>query len=402
MRRALLLAVLATAVVAAPAHGGAHDATAPIAIPISGQTSPYPVNLAVFGEPGPITDVNVTLFDVSHSNPDDLDIGIRSPAGTFVVLTSDACGVGDVVNRTWTFDDEAAAPVQDAGSCNTSPASYEPEDYEADTWPGGTPPEAGDDLSLFDGQNPTGRWSLYVFDDAGSNGGDIGGGFRVTIAIGASQIAIPGGAASMGPAAPFPAVQDVATPGIITDLDVLLEGVTHRLPADVEVVLEGPRGQTVGLLADACSAASVANREWVIDDEVTGTFLSPCTSGSYRPAGAAQSLPAPAPGAPYGTSLSAFDLTDADGAWKLWVNDDALDNAGYVIDGYTLQMQTRPGATVGFDGDVGAFEGTVAQLLVTRGGASPLGEGTVRVQTQDATAQAGSDYTAVDQTLTFA
>jgi hypothetical protein len=49
-----------------------------------------------------------------------------------------------------------------------------------------------------------------------------------------------------------------------------------------------------------------------------------------------------------------------------------------------------------------ADEGGTAQLEVARSGPSPLGEGTVRLRTQGGTAQAGSDYTAVDQMLTFA
>src|SRR5262245_26850305 len=48
----------------------------------------YPSPISVTGLSGTITDVNVTLHDVSHSFADDLDILLVGPTGASVILVS--------------------------------------------------------------------------------------------------------------------------------------------------------------------------------------------------------------------------------------------------------------------------------------------------------------------------
>ena len=55
-----------------------------------------------------------------------------------------------------------------------------------------------------------------------------------------------------------------------------------------------------------------------------------------------ESLPPPAPPGPYSTSLSAFDLTDPNGEWQLYVNDDHAGKDGLsaspCADPFTLEF----------------------------------------------------------------
>ena len=415
MRRLAAAALVATAsfAVTGTAHADLHVSTQAITIPATdtqGNASPFPAVIpggGVHAEPGLITDVDLSLYRVNHTNPDDLEIVLVSPGGTKVLLMSDACGTADVEeDRYWNFDDEAPADVSDAGACNLAMA-FRPEGYEpGDPYPEQVGTPDGDELSLFDGENPNGRWRLYVMDDAAGGTGAIEGGFSIAIATGSSEIQIAGGPAATGLAAPYPAMEEVAGGGIVTDVDVLLDGVTHANPADLDILLQGPQGQRALLLANRCEGTEIVDRDWDVDDEAPASFPggSLCDSGTYRPSAGPgdHALAAPAPAGPHGSSLAAFDLTPADGQWKLWIEDDDPEtDEGFVIGGYSLQLRTRPRSPVTFETAVNAVEGSFVRLLVFRGGPPPLGVGAVRVRSADGTAQAGSDYTAVDQVVTF-
>ncbi|MFN9956450.1 MAG: proprotein convertase P-domain-containing protein, partial [bacterium] len=58
---------------------------------------------------GTITDMSVTLEDISHTYPDDLDILLVGPTGAMVLLMSDAGGSWDLNNVTLTFDPNASS-----------------------------------------------------------------------------------------------------------------------------------------------------------------------------------------------------------------------------------------------------------------------------------------------------
>ncbi|MBA3353193.1 MAG: hypothetical protein H0U23_12380, partial [Blastocatellia bacterium] len=87
------------------------------AIPIADATAggpgtgnPYPSNIAVAGL-GTITDVNVRLNGVSHTFPEDIDVLLVSPAGTKLIIQSDAGGATPVTGRTYTLDQTSASPL---------------------------------------------------------------------------------------------------------------------------------------------------------------------------------------------------------------------------------------------------------------------------------------------------
>ncbi|WP_234785697.1 hypothetical protein [Bacillus mycoides] len=158
--------------------------TNPTGIIIDGDTQgpavPYPSDIVVAGVPGTIIKVTATLNNMSHTFPSDLDILLVGPLGQNVMLMSDAGGGTDIVSVTLTFDDDAANQVPTP----IVSGMYQPTNLGGgDILPAPAPaPPYGSALNVFNGTNPNGTWSLFVFDDAGADSGNIAGGWSLTIA----------------------------------------------------------------------------------------------------------------------------------------------------------------------------------------------------------------------------
>ena len=151
-------------------------------VPSSGAASPYPSNIAVAGVKGPVTKVTVTLRDMTHTYPGDMDVLLVGPTGVKLILMSDALGNNDLSTTTFTFDSAAASLLPEAaaaGSGTYRPTNYGAGDAFVAPAPGGPylnpAPIGADTLAAFNGVNPNGTWSLYVVDDVGGDTGTIGG-----------------------------------------------------------------------------------------------------------------------------------------------------------------------------------------------------------------------------------
>ena len=102
---------------------------------------------------------------------------------------------------------------------------------------------------------------------------------------------------------------------------------------DMDMVLQGPGGQSVMLMSDACGrptstvrsgdSAMRPPRRWAT------SVAAGCFTFAVRPSafGDVEDLPPPAPHGPYGSSLSVFDGLQG-GDWRLWINDDANGDTG--------------------------------------------------------------------------
>jgi subtilisin-like proprotein convertase family protein len=157
-----------------------------------------------------------------------------------------------------------------------------------------------------------------------------------------STITIP----SSGPASAYPApIQVSGLSGTITDVDVKLNTLNHPYPGDLDVMLVGPGGQHVVLMSDAGFDLDVVNTTFLLDDEAPSPLpgLGLITPGSFRPTnyGSGDPFPAPAPSSSdAATELSAFDGTNPNGVWSLYVVDDALMDSGSLTDGWSLSIDT--------------------------------------------------------------
>lgn len=142
---------------------------------------PYPSDITVGGLLGHITKVTVSINGLSHTFPDDVDVLLVGPGGENAIIMSDAGGNGSVHNATATFDDAAATPLPDGPGIVKG--VYQPTNYgSGDTFPAPTPaPSGGSALSVFNGTDPNGNWSLYVVDDFGGDFGQIVDGWTLRI-----------------------------------------------------------------------------------------------------------------------------------------------------------------------------------------------------------------------------
>ena len=154
-----------------------------IAILDSSPADPYP---SVINAPAPgleVVDVNVTLTDISHLYPMDMDVILVGPGGETSYLMSDAGLTYSITNATLTFDDSAANPLPYLGQITSG--TYQPTNYDGgDVFPPPAPAGPyGAALSAFNGADPNGNWSLYVMDDATVSSGSIAGGWSMVITL---------------------------------------------------------------------------------------------------------------------------------------------------------------------------------------------------------------------------
>jgi uncharacterized repeat protein (TIGR01451 family)/uncharacterized delta-60 repeat protein len=157
-----------------------------ITIGDAGVSTPYPSTLTVSNLLGVISRVTVTLSNLTHTYPADLDLLLVSPSGEKVILMSDAgaapgVNAGAVNNVNITFDDSASLVVPQFLRL-TNGMSYRPADYDnpldvaPDVFPAPAPAEPYQtSLAAFNGLSPNGVWSLYVVDDELQNLGSLGG-----------------------------------------------------------------------------------------------------------------------------------------------------------------------------------------------------------------------------------
>ena len=165
----------------------------PSAITINpgGAASPYPSTLTISGAPGNVASLTVTLDNLSHAFPDDVDILLVGPGGQNAIIMSDVGGSTAASNVTLTLDDAAATNLPDLGPLVSG--TFKPTNSGAgDTFPAPAPaPSGGSALSVFNGTDPNGVWRLFITDDSGGDGGSISGGWCLNITYNACSITCP-------------------------------------------------------------------------------------------------------------------------------------------------------------------------------------------------------------------
>lgn len=155
---------------------------AAITIPTQGKATPYPSTIEVSRVRGSISRVTVTLAQLSHPFPADVDVLLVGPLGQKVVLMSDAGGSERLTNVRFTFDDRGAVALPFNPSAPIPSGTYKPTNHQGvDDFPDAPAGTISSALDVFNGTDPNGTWSLYVVDDASPDGGLISGGWILNI-----------------------------------------------------------------------------------------------------------------------------------------------------------------------------------------------------------------------------
>jgi len=143
---------------------------------------------------------------------------------------------------------------------------------------------------------------------------------------GGGSISIP----LSGNATPFPSnltVSGLPTTGV-TVASVQINGLSHTFPADIDMYLTSPSGESVYLMSDAGGGNGITNVNLVFQDGAPALTAALITSGTYSPT----NLPVAAdPGVPAGTTTTLSTFTgNPNGNWGLFVIDDLTGDLGTI------------------------------------------------------------------------
>jgi uncharacterized repeat protein (TIGR01451 family) len=164
-----------------------------------------------------------------------------------------------------------------------------------------------------------------------------------------AEIVIP----QVGAATPYPSVITVSNMvGTISKVTVRLENFSHTYPSDVDVLLVSPSGQKLLLMSDAGGSFSASGVTLTFDDSAASGLpvSAQLVSGTFKPTDhePGDILPPPAPGGPYASRLDAFNGSNPNGIWSLFVADDSGGDNGS-IGGWSLNFSTSQPLTASAD-----------------------------------------------------
>ena len=184
-----------------------------------------------------------------------------------------------------------------------------------------------------------------------------------------SRIVVP----DSGKATPYPSEINLSgLSGAVSKVTVELLGVSHTCPNDLNILLIGPNGSAVILMAGVGGDGDLDGADLVFDD---GAQAMPGSGGDAprnanpRNGKAPRPRPSPTPGGPVrpGTyrptsykknyefpnlpptvrtiydKLSTFNGTDPNGGWKLYVLDGVGQDSGSIAEGWRLTLTITPG-----------------------------------------------------------
>jgi subtilisin-like proprotein convertase family protein len=144
-------------------------ATGALALPIPDHPAPIVIStIAVAGARSYLTRL-VTVTDITHTFPADIDMTLTSPAGTIVTLSTDNGATNDDVFAGTRWDDQANPGGALPYLSLKNDGMVTDHAYVNGVLAGRLTPE--EPLSAFDGENPNGTWTLTIEDDGA---GDVG------------------------------------------------------------------------------------------------------------------------------------------------------------------------------------------------------------------------------------
>jgi len=178
-----------------------------------------------------------------------------------------------------------------------------------------------------------------------------------------TAVAIP----SQGTAMPYPATINVTgLTGRVSKATVTLKGLAHSFPHDIDMLLVSPSGASVLVMSHTGGGHAVTNVNLTFDDDATATLpnYDSITSGTYKPSNyeGPVTLPGTAPSKSYQFALSAFNWSNPNGTWSLYVFDDTTADGGVIAQGWSLDLTTL--VTVGPVMDLAVSTAVPATLYV--------------------------------------
>jgi uncharacterized repeat protein (TIGR01451 family) len=148
-----------------------------------------------------------------------------------------------------------------------------------------------------------------------------------------------------GPANPYPSTIAISgLTGTVSKVTLGLNALSHSFPRDVNIVLVNPSGAKVSIMSHTGGGHVVTNLNLTFDDSAPLSLpdSATLTSGTFKPTAFAPSInfPLPAPAGPAASALSAFNGSNPNGNWSLFVVDDSNGDAGSIAGGWTLSVTT--------------------------------------------------------------
>ena len=130
-----------------------------------------------------------------------------------------------------------------------------------------------------------------------------------------------------GPADPYPSTCSISgLSGTITDVNLVLNDLSHTWPDDIDILLVGPQGQDAVVMSDAGDYPDAIFVDLTLDDQAATVLpdSDQLATGSYRPADyePGDPFPAPAPTPTGNVPFGTFNGTNPNGTWSLYVVDD--------------------------------------------------------------------------------
>ncbi len=173
----------------------------------------------------------------------------------------------------------------------------------------------------------------------------------------AGPIALPAGApgTTSGPAGPYPVPLNVSgVTGTITKVSIRLDNLAHTFPGDLDLLLVGPGGQKAMFMSDVGGTGDVSGLTLAFEDGAPSPPIQ-LVGGTFAPTDLSPGdvMPVGAPAGPYSSALSAFNGTNPNGTWSLYVADDQAIDVGSLAS-FTLILATTTSA-----GDYGPSSGVL-------------------------------------------
>ena len=155
-----------------------------------------------------------------------------------------------------------------------------------------------------------------------------------------------------GPSAANPYPSEVTVSGMgtqLTGISVTLYNYAHNYSPDIAILLQGPTGQNVMLMAEAGDTGDSVPTFITFTDSALQTPLSNVSlaEGEYTPVDYSTGLTWPDAGpshttpTSWTTTLSSFNNTNPNGTWKLFIQDFALGDSGSV-GGWSVNITAVP------------------------------------------------------------